>query len=1207
MKIAASIFKTFFLSLCIIANTHFAFAQTASLLPNGKQQFLDANGKPLTSGTVDFYVPSTTTRKTTWQNSGETISNTNPVVLDAGGRAIIYGDGIYRQVVKDRNGNLIWDQLTSSSGSSSGGGSTATGDGDLVGTIKPWGGMTAPNQYAFTYGQEVSRTTYSVLFTAITSAQGVFCNSGNQTISGLSDTTNFWIGMMVELSCVPAGYTTITAKTPTTVTLTAIPNVTANITARFFPWGSGNHSTTFNLPDFRGIVPVGNNNMGGSPSANLTKFYYGATDPNSSGAAGGSQTSAFVLTTPNLPPYTPSGTNAASSIATNSNAVTGTIAGPGTAQTGGGTGVATGTGFSNSSIGGTANAQAFTGTAQGGLSTPITMPLIQPSKTTNYIIKITPDANSATASGVTSIQGMTGDLACGSGLTCTGNIITANAVTNTTTLPKTPQDFGAKGDGVTDDTLALIDWATDSGTNNHATYCPPGTYLTTRTINFMPYQPAAGIPPNTWNFDKRCIIKATASMKTLMQFGSSAADFSGILRKGLITGGVFDANFQAQVAVFLPFYNDAVIDHTEAMNALARHYRFGDANAPQSSYGMVFKGDTFRNVAPVTISNITKANPAVVTTATNHGLQTNQIVFISNVGGMTQVNNKYYRATVLSSTTLQLNATDSTGFSNYTTGGTTNGAPSGATVMVPVSAVTNANPGVVTTSVAHGFTTGQKIKLYGASGMPQLDGLYTATVISATQFSIATDTTAFGTYTSKGTAFLDVQPINISAVTNANPAQVTTSSAHGLSTGNAFIEGLVGLGGNIYGSYNITVVDATHFTIDGVDSTSFGAYVSGGSVITTIFNKMVGVCFEHGGDNYTQAGVVSGAVIGVGDCAGNVSFDGSYEGTHVFNFSEQGPITYGFDVGGDMKLVNLQMDGPFIFGFRFKSLRNSLTNSNTNYGVLGDLNNVAYPIRIESGGGVTAVNNNWKSSNSGQNLAADAAAPSADLANYSTFNNKSLNVTTFISQSVQVPGALLASGPRVVPPAGSGIFMDYNGLGGANSGAIQAYDYGTATPKTLAINPFGGSTLFGAIPNCTIGVVTGSGGLAACATTTPTRFNGATPSTVAMAGATKFFGPAGVDTVANNSGFLMTGTCTITGYNLASNVAPGAGDSYTVTLMVDASASAMTSSYSGAATFGTTTTGSVAVGASSQISLRIVGTATAATSQFRYGISGTCS
>jgi len=86
-------------------------AQTASLLPNGKQQFADANGAPYASGQVFFYIPATTTPKNTWQDVNETTLNTNPVVLDAAGRAVIFGQGQYRQVLLDQFGNTIWDQI----------------------------------------------------------------------------------------------------------------------------------------------------------------------------------------------------------------------------------------------------------------------------------------------------------------------------------------------------------------------------------------------------------------------------------------------------------------------------------------------------------------------------------------------------------------------------------------------------------------------------------------------------------------------------------------------------------------------------------------------------------------------------------------------------------------------------------------------------------------------------------------------------------------------------------------------------------------------------------------------------------------------------------------------------------------------------------------------------------------------------------------
>jgi hypothetical protein len=68
-----------------------------------------------------------------------------------------------------------------------------------------------------------------------------------------------------------------------------------------------------------------------------------------------------------------------------------------------------------------------------------------------------------------------------------------------------------------------------------------------------------------------------------------------------------------------------------------------------------------------------------------------------------------------------------------------------------VAGVTQANPGVVTTSLNHGYANGQIVTFSGVNGMTQLNtGSYTVTVVDTKRFSIGVNTTAFGAYTSGG-------------------------------------------------------------------------------------------------------------------------------------------------------------------------------------------------------------------------------------------------------------------------------------------------------------------------------------------------------------------------------------------------------------------------------------------------------------------------
>ena len=99
-----------------------------------------------------------------------------------------------------------------------------------------------------------------------------------------------------------------------------------------------------------------------------------------------------------------------------------------------------------------------------------------------------------------------------------------------------------------------------------------------------------------------------------------------------------------------------------------------------------------------------------------------------------------------------------------------------------ITAITQNNPGEVTTSGSHGFSTGDLIYIYGVVGMTQVNGvLFTITSTGATTFTLGVDTTAYTVYGSAGTA----SPASVPkfATTSASASVTVTLSDHGLAAG----------------------------------------------------------------------------------------------------------------------------------------------------------------------------------------------------------------------------------------------------------------------------------------------------------------------------------------------------------------------------------------------------------------------------------------
>lgn len=129
----------------------------------------------------------------------------------------------------------------------------------VTGSMITYGGPIAPAGYVFADGVARSRTTYPALFAAFCPPFKATTTSGSSTLTNVtvSFVGELVVGYPVSMPGVPNG-TTVTAIAATTITLSANATVTANnVSGNICPWGQGDNTTTFGVPDMRGEFPRG--------------------------------------------------------------------------------------------------------------------------------------------------------------------------------------------------------------------------------------------------------------------------------------------------------------------------------------------------------------------------------------------------------------------------------------------------------------------------------------------------------------------------------------------------------------------------------------------------------------------------------------------------------------------------------------------------------------------------------------------------------------------------------------------------------------------------------------------------------------------------------------------------------------------------------------------------------------------------------------
>ncbi len=161
------------------------------------------------------------------------------------------------------------------------------------GTMAPYAGVLAPSTWLFCFGQAVSRTGANANLFSATTIQTTGNTHTSITIDGMGSTTNMMAGMPISGSGIQAGTTIASIVSGTSITLSLATTTSVNgVAIVVAPWGVGDGTTTFNMPDGRGRGAFGFDAMGGSAASRLgsNTSAGGFTGTNYLGQTAGAQT-----------------------------------------------------------------------------------------------------------------------------------------------------------------------------------------------------------------------------------------------------------------------------------------------------------------------------------------------------------------------------------------------------------------------------------------------------------------------------------------------------------------------------------------------------------------------------------------------------------------------------------------------------------------------------------------------------------------------------------------------------------------------------------------------------------------------------------------------------------------------------------------------------------------------------------------------------
>jgi hypothetical protein len=390
--------------------------------------------------------------------------------------------------------------------------------------------------------------------------------------------------------------------------------------------------------------------------------------------------------------------------------------------------------------------------------------------------------------------------------------------------------------------------------------------------------------------------------------------------------GFFGYDDSDEVFSFIP---DATIVNEVVEGPLGR-FAMGEVLAGSGNVGGIGigpgvggagTGEIITNDRTKQITDVTHADPVVITTATDHDFIDTQPVFIASISGISELNGNSYYAKVLTPTTLELYLDSALTVS-------IDGTQFGVRDIV---GGTFANPAVITTRENHDYIDGQQVTISDVtSTMIELNDTYFIKRLSDDQFEIYSD--AGLTAGIDSTGFTETLQA-ISNVTKSNPATVTTSTPHGYTTEQQVsidgVGGLTEINGN---NYFIEVTSPTTFDLYldsqlkvSIDSSEWAVFDI--SNITKATTAVVTTTSDH---NYVDGQpVLLSGVVGMTDIISATPYYVSVVNNTTVNLYTDAALTVGVDSSGFDDYVGLgTLAGDYISDGDVASAPNGIVTGN---------------------------------------------------------------------------------------------------------------------------------------------------------------------------------------------------------------------------------------------------------------------------------------